>query len=135
MADSVVSFGSGAFQGCSALTTIPKLHANFQDFSTEVFVDTQISAYEVDDANPYYTVKDGIVYSKDGTTLINCPPGKEAVFNQSWLNGVTTIAPYAFRTCRSLTGSLEIPAHITSIGRQAFQNCSGLTGDLRFPIL
>ena len=133
MADSVVSFGSGAFQGCSALTTIPKLHANFQDFSTEVFVDTQISAYEVDDANPYYTVKDGIVYSKDGTTLINCPPGKEAVFNQSWLNGVTTIAPYAFRTCRSLTGSLEIPAHITSIGRQAFQNCSGLTGDLTVP--
>ena len=133
MADSVVSFGSGAFQGCSALTTIPKLHANFQDFSTEVFVDTQISAYEVDDANPYYTVKDGILYSKDGTTLINCPPGKEAVFNQSWLNGVTTIAPYAFRTCRSLTGSLEIPAHITSIGRQAFQNCSGLTGDLTVP--
>ena len=133
MADSVVSFGQGAFQGCSALTTIPKLHANFQDFSTEVFVDAKISAYEVDDANPYYTVKDGILYSKDGTTLINCPPGKEATFNQSWLNGVTTIAPYAFRTCKSLTGNLVIPAHITSIGRQAFQNCSGLTGDLTVP--
>ena len=133
MADSVVSFGQGAFQGCSALTTIPKLHANFQDFSTEVFVDAKINTYEVDGANPYYTVKDGILYSKDGTTLINCPPGKEAVFSQSWLDGVTTIAPYAFRTCRSLTGSLVIPAHITSIGKQAFQNCSGLTGDLTVP--
>ena len=133
MADSVVSFGQGAFQGCSALTTIPKLHANFQDFSTEVFVDAKISAYEVDEANPYYTVKDGILYSEDGTTLINCPPGKEAAFNQNWLNGVTAIAPYAFRTCKSLTGSLVIPAHITSIGRQAFQNCSGLTGDLTVP--
>ena len=133
MADSVISFGAGAFQGCSALTTMPELHANFQDFSTEVFVDAQIEAYEVDGANPYYTVKDGILYSKDGTTLINCPPSKEAVFSQSWLDGVTTIAPYAFRTCRSLTGSLVIPAHITSIGKQAFQNCSGLTGDLTVP--
>lgn len=133
MTDSVVSFGQGAFQGCSALTTMPKLHANFQDFSTEVFVDAKIEAYEVDPANPYYTVKDGILYSKDGTTLINCPPGKEAVFSQNWLDGVTTIAPYAFRTCRSLTGELVIPAHITSIGRQAFQNCSGLTGDLIVP--
>lgn len=133
MADSVVSFGQGAFQGCSALTTIPKLHANFQDFSTEVFVDAKISTYEMDGANPYYTVKDGILYSKDGTTLINCPPGKEAVFSQNWLDGVTTIAPYAFRTCRSLTGSLEIPSHITSIGKQAFQNCSSLTGDLTVP--
>ena len=133
MADSVVSFGQGAFQGCSALTTIPKLHANFQDFSTEVFVDAKINTYEVDGANPYYTVKDGILYSKDGTTLVNCPPGKEADFSRNWLDGVTTIAPYAFRTCRNLTGSLEIPSHITSIGRQAFQNCSGLTGDLTVP--
>lgn len=133
MADSVVSFGQGAFQGCSALTTIPELHANFQDFSTEVFVDAKISTYEVDGANPYYTVKDGILYSKDGTTLVNCPPGKVADFDQGWLDGVNTIAPYAFRTCRSLTGSLVIPSHITSIGRQAFQNCSGLTGDLMVP--
>lgn len=133
MAGSVVSFGQGAFQGCSALTTIPKLHANFQDFSTEVFVDAKISTYEVDEANPYYTVKDGILYSEDETTLINCPPGKAAAFNQNWLDGVTAIAPYAFRTCKSLTGSLVIPAHITSIGRQAFQNCSGLTGDLTVP--
>lgn len=133
MADSVVSFGQGAFQGCSALTTIPELHANFQDFSTEVFVDAKISTYEVDGANPYYTVKDGILYSKDGTTLVNCPPGKVADFDQGWLDGVNTIAPYAFRTCRSLTGSLVIPSHITSIGRQAFQNCSSLTGDLMVP--
>ena len=69
------------------------------------------------DANPYYTVKDGIVYSKDGTTLINCPPGKEAVFSQSWLDGVTTIAPYAFRTCRSLTGSLvKSPRTLPALG-------------------
>lgn len=133
MTNSMVSFGQGAFQGCSALTTIPKLHENFQDFSTEVFVDTQIEAYEVESANPYYIVKDGILYSKDGTTLVNCPPGKVDVFDPNWLNGVTTIAPYAFRTCRSLTGTLQIPAHITSIGRQAFQNCSSLTGDLTVP--
>ena len=101
MADSVVSFGQGAFQGCSALTTIPELHADFQDFSTEVFVDARISEYRVDTNNSNYTVKDGILYSKDGTTLINCPPGKMATFDQNWLNGVTTIAPYAFRTCKN----------------------------------
>ena len=133
MADSVVSFGPGAFQGCSALTTIPELHANFQDFSTEVFVDANVSTYEVDAGNPYYTVKNGILYSKDGMTLINCPPGKTGDFCQSWLDGVTTIAPYAFRTCRNLTGNLVIPAHVTSIGHQAFQNCAGLTGDLTIP--
>lgn len=76
MEDSVVSFGPGAFQGCSALTTIPELHANFQDFSTEVFVDANVSTYKADAANPYYTVKNGILYSNDGMPLINCPLAK-----------------------------------------------------------
>ena len=133
MADSVVSFGVSAFQGCSALTAMPELHANFQDFSTEVFVGTEISEYRVDADNPYYTVKDGILYTKNGNTLVNCPPGKTGNFDQSWLAGVTDIAPHAFRTCKSLTGSLVIPENITSIGQQAFQDCSGLTGDLTIP--
>ena len=133
MADSVVSFGVSAFQGCSALTAMPELHVNFQDFSTEVFVGTEISEYRVDADNPYYTVKDGILYTKNGNTLVNCPPGKTGNFDQSWLAGVTDIAPHAFRTCKSLTGSLVIPENITSIGQQAFQDCSGLTGDLTIP--
>ncbi len=133
IADSVTEFAQGAFQGCSSLEGTIHLNADFEDFSTEVFVGTKISSYIVDEDNPYYMVKDDILYSKDGTILVNCPPGKTAVFSQDWLEGVTSIAPYGFRTCTGITGNLVIPENITSIGRQAFQNCSGLTGDLTIP--
>lgn len=129
IAESVTSFSQGTFQSCKNLAGTINLNANFEDFSTEVFVDTKISKFTVDPNNKNYTVKNDILYSKDGKTIINCPPAKSATFSTEWLNGVSEIAPYAFRTCTQLKGTLEIPSNIVKIGKQAFQNCSGLAAE------
>ena len=42
------------------------------------------------------------------------------------LNGITSIAKYAFRNCTSLT-NVTIPDSVTSIGDDAFWGCTSLT--------
>ena len=60
----------------------------------------------VDAENPNFKSVGGVVYSKDGKTLILCPPGKTGEFTIP--AQATMIAPYAFRTCRKLT-SIVLP--------------------------
>lgn len=43
---------------------------------------------------------------------------------------VTAIDAYAFRSCTSLTGDLEIPNTVTSLGSYAFYGCTGFNGVL-----
>ena len=77
----------------------------------------------VDTDNPHFKSVGGVVYSKDGKTLILCPPGKTGEFvipTQS-----TVIVPYAFRTCKKLT-SIVLPNGITEIPDGAFMGCWGL---------
>ena len=84
------------------------------------FVLTDIN---VDADNPTFKSKDGVVYSKDGKTLVLCPPGKTDEFKIP--DGVTSIAPYAFSTCKKIT-SVVIPRGIEEIPEGAFQGCWGL---------
>ena len=77
----------------------------------------------VDAENPNFKSVGGVVYSKDGKKLILCPPGKTGVFTIP--AQATTIAPYAFRTCKKLT-SIVLPDGITEIPDGAFMGCWGL---------
>ena len=51
--------------------------------------------------NPYFKSIDGVIYTKDGKTLVLCPPGKTGEFVVP--AHATFIAPYAFRTCKKIT--------------------------------
>ena len=67
--------------------------------------------------------KDGILYSKDGATLIVYPMGKkDSSFEIP--DGVKYIADYAFDKCE-LT-SIKIPKVVKIIGKGAFNNCTSL---------
>ena len=77
----------------------------------------------VDAENPKFKSVGGVVYSKDGKTLILCPPGKTGEFVIP--AQATTIAPYAFRTCKKLS-SIVLPDGITEIPDGAFMGCWGL---------
>ncbi len=70
-----------------------------------------------------YIHTDGVEYSDDKKTLIECP---EEATEITIIGGVTSIGKEAFFGCSGLT-SLVIPEGVTSIGDWAFRGCSGLT--------
>ena len=122
--DSVTSIGRYAFASCSKLTsiTIPDSVTSIGD---EAFwwCDS-LTDITVDVNNPAYCSVDGVLFSKDQTTLLQCPGGKSGAYIIP--SNVTSIGDYAFSWCDSLT-SITIPDSVTSIGYEAFRYCDGLT--------
>ena len=122
--DSVTRICDYAFDGCKALTsvTIPDsvtriYRGPFSDCSS-------LTGIWVSKGNRYYSSDaSGVLFSKDKTTLIQCPGTFKAY---AIPNGVTSIHSDAFRGCKALT-SVTIPDSVTSIGINAFDNCTSLT--------
>ena len=72
----------------------------------------------------YYTLKDGVLYSKDETKLIyypSCKRGRCVI-----PDGVTEIADAAFAHCNRMD-VLMIPHSVIRIGDDAFWECYGFT--------
>ena len=99
--DSVTSIGDGAFASCTSLTGIWVTEGN----------------------SHYSSDASGVLFSKDKTTLVQCP-GAFAAY--AIPDSVTSIGEKAFYYCTSLT-SVTIPDSVTSIGQHAFQGCKYLT--------
>lgn len=74
--------------------------------------------------NPVYSSHDGVLFSKDGTTLVCCPGGKQG--NYIIPDHVTAVGDGAFSSCSSLK-SITIHKSITAILQEAFDGCSALT--------
>lgn len=98
--DSMTSLGNYAFDGCKGLIAI-----------------------NASKNNSNYTSLDGVLYDKNGTTLIQCPEGKASI---TIPEQVSSIADAAFSRCTNLT-SMIIPNGVTNIGSGAFSNCISLT--------
>lgn len=96
--DSVTSIGAAAFDRCDSLTKIA-----------------------VDIKNPIYYSENGVLFSKDRTTLFKYPNGK---IDKSYVipESVTSIGENAFYDCESLT-SITISDNVTNIGDAAFFRC------------
>jgi len=77
----------------------------------------------VDPANSVCSGRDGMLYNKDQTVLLQCPCGKTGTV--AIPDGVIRIAENAFYGCKNLT-AVEIPDSVTSIGESAFLECTNL---------
>ena len=137
--DSVTEIGFQSFSGCSNLKNISLgsgviriEHYAFADTGlTNVFIPSgvekivgsafsgcsRLSAFEVDPNNPHYTSFEGVVFSKDLSTLAIYPSGRR--YHYSIPNGTTTIGEWAFTGNNRLT-SVYIPISVTNIERDAF---------------
>ncbi len=94
--------GDGAFMGCMSLTDLT-----------------------VDVDHPNYTVKDGILYSKDESVLYFYPPSRtDTTFEVP--AGVEDIYDGAFFQCSNLQ-YVEFPDGLNIIGSGAFDYCTALT--------
>ena len=110
--ESVTSFGSSAFRGCTGLTsiTIPNSvtsieYATFSGCAglTSITIPSSVTS-----------IGERAFEGCTGLTSITIP------------SSVTSIGGYAFSDCTGLT-SITIPSSVTSIGDRAFRGCTGLT--------
>ena|GEM_PF-1588850 len=83
-----------------------------------------VSAVNVSEDNPWFTLKDGLIYSKDMKTLIGCPPASD--MKELKISDQTeTIGDYAFFACLSLEKAV-IPSTVKHINNNAFTGCMNL---------
>ncbi len=125
--------GERAFAGCTKLVRIV-LPARLTEISlarysikstgvdlsasTDAFAGCNaLSEINVSAANKNYKSVDGILYSKDGKTLVYCPATKSGEITVP--SGVQTVAPGAFIGCSGIT-SVTLPNSLTYVGECAF---------------
>lgn len=123
-ADTVTEIGSYTFRGCDALKsiTIPAGMNMSQNFFSECAYLTEIL---VDENNPYLKSVDGVVYSKDGATLVAMPVGA-GTGSFTVPEGVTTIGMQAFERC--MLEEVILPETLTRIESFGFNQCMNLKG-------
>ena len=123
--DSVTSIGDYAFEYCESLTSvkIPDSVTSIGDYAFEYC--TSLTSITVDSGNANYLSKEGVLFNKTKTVLIQYPIGNSRP-TYDIPNSVTSIGSSAFYGCKSLT-SVKIPNSVTSLGSSAFEYCTSLT--------
>lgn len=119
-----INFGSYVFLNCLGLTEV-YLPASVESFAQAAFEGcSNLSNIFVDKNSTHYMDKDGVLFTKDETTLVFYPIGRkgEYVIPES----VTTIADRVFKDNQNITGII-IGLNITNIGANAFDGCFNLT--------
>ena len=124
MPDDVTGLGAYAFENCGKITSLSVPEGVTALPLTAFAGTTAMTDIDVADDNPAFKSIDGVVFSKDGKTLVFCPRGRRG--NYAIPDGVTTIADNAFAGCIHLTG-VAFPASIRKIGTSAFEGCSALS--------
>jgi len=114
----------GAFEHCNQLTTI-KIPAKVQKIKGGAFIGCRsLTMINVDEDNPYYCSIDGVVLSKNKSTLVQYPCGKKGAYTIP--DGVKWIEKWAFADCTNLT-SIKIPNTILRVEKGAFYGCDSIT--------
>lgn len=108
---------TGLFWQCSSLegVVIPN---SVKDIAGNAFCNVKsIKSFSVSESNQYFSSIDGILYSKDMTTLKRVPIAKNLHFYRI-PETITKIGAYAF--CGCTVECVEIPSGVIEIGSRAF---------------
>ena len=123
ISDGVTAVGAHAFEGCdlAGYVYLPSTVETLGDGALSG-MDT-LQAIYVDETNPAFAERDGALYTKDGTTLVQVP----AVVTEFVVpDGVTAIGSYAFSGCAHLRCVYFPAGGLTAIGYNAFSGCTQL---------
>ena len=83
-----------------------------------------LESYSVDVQNTAFSAVDGVLFSKDGSTLIRFPRARSGSYTVP--AGVSQIADHAFHDVMYLTSVLLLSG-VTEIGVQSFMDCNAIT--------
>ena len=129
--DGTEKVSPSAFQACAGLTeiTLPAggewLATKGKEYVFTLFHGcSALRAVWIDGDDPQIRSVDGVLFTKDGTTLLCYPAGREGAYEIP--DGVTAIAFGAFMGSRNLT-AVTLPGTVTEIRIFAFQKCTSLT--------
>ena len=143
LGNSVANIYSDVFFNCG-ITTVD-IPASVSYIEPSAFAANTLTSINVDAQNQTYKSADGVLYSKDGKTLVACPRARAGAMVIP--ETVETIGGQAFEFCRNLTSvtlgsnvktikynafnsssltEITIPASVTSIGDAAFAWCGNL---------
>ena len=148
--DTVEEISPAAFYGCTAIDHI-QIPASVRKIGGNSFGKCSVEAFDVDGRNEYFTVVDGVLFSKDLGTLVAFPPAYSrdrytvphgtVRIGDSAFNGVgireillpeslRSIGYYAFEGC--MVKSLDLPDSVRELGNYTFVYCTELE-HLRLP--
>ncbi len=138
--DTLESIGKGAFAGCSALKelmlpdkvakigqyafqacefTACKLPSSLEELDISAFFNCRyIESISIAASNQVYQTQDGVLFSKDGGTLLYCPANK-TTGTYAVPSGVSEIGDMAF--IQGQMSDVAISQNVKTIGASAFQ--------------
>ena len=136
-----------AFTNCTFRTLRIESELPYEQTTHMMWNDNQIYAFEVPEDNALYRSIDGVLYTKDGKTLLDypgarkgehfdVPEGVESINYNAFYNdnlvsvslpgSMKTIGQYAFGDCDNLT-EIVLSEGIETISEYAFYKCKNLT--------
>lgn len=120
--NNVESIGHNAF-GASTIESL-YIPRSVSEIGDAFFNALSLKEITVESGNQYFSSDyQGILYNKDGTELICCPPGIEDTVTIT--ENITTIGDSAFDSCSKIT-SIALPEGLNRIESMAFFNCTNL---------
>lgn len=123
--ENLTYLGDGVFHSCYMLSEVSPIPASVNYIGKDLFFSAiNLKQIKVDADNPNYKDVDGVLFTKDGTTLLQYPNLRS---EETYVvpDGVTKIEDNAFYFCGGLKG-ITFPESLKTIGAYAFYACEGL---------
>jgi hypothetical protein len=119
----VVIIGDGSFQMTSLSSVM--IPASVTYIGTIAFNScSKLTNISVDPNNPLYSSRNGVLFDKSQSTLLQYPGGLAGSYTIP--DGVTNIGDSSFANCNYLT-TLTVPGSVVSIDTTGVYNCPSLT--------
>lgn len=115
--ESIVNLGRSAFSGCTSLNSFTigaGCTADAAAIAKALEGCTGLQSFEVEEGNPNCRAEDGVLFNKEGTTLVSYMCDNKTEYSVP--AGVTTIANGAFNNVGSTLTDLTIGNDVTTIG-------------------
>ena len=125
--DNCKIIATGAFEYCKKIMTLEignSISAQCFQYDNTLIAGLVKTAFIVNENNPAYTSRDGVLYDKSVKKLISAPYGVQ-LEQMIVPEGVEEILPHAFKNCTGVK-QVILPNSVTRIGSGTFEVCTGL---------